>query len=263
MKILVAIKQVPEKNARLQLDESKTRIVETDLSWEINESDRYAVETALRLKEAAGEGEVVVVSLGPERARKAINSALAMGADRGIHLADPDFQGGDPLTIARALAGVVRTEDAPLVLCGTRSDDAGYGETPILLAGLLDRPACFLTMGVEVEGDSIKLIRELEAARQEVSTVKLPAVLAIQSGIHEVRYTSLKGIMAAKKKPVSQPTATELGLSAEALGKAGRRLEVLSLAPPELGGQCEFIEGEAEQAVATLVDKLRRDAKVL
>ncbi|GAB4369609.1 MAG: electron transfer flavoprotein subunit beta/FixA family protein [Acidobacteriota bacterium] len=264
MKILVAIKQVPDKNARLQIDESGTRIVETDLSWEINESDRYAVETALRLKEARGDGEVVVVTLGPERARKAISSALAMGADRGIHLVDPDFQGGDPLCVARALAAVTRAEDAPLVLCGTRADDDGYGETPILLAGLLDRPAVFLTIGVEpLDGDRLRVVRELEAARQEVSEIPLPAVLGIQSGIFDVRFTSLKGIMAAKKKPVSQPTPTELGLSAEQIGKAGRRLEVLSLAPPEKKGQCEFIEGKPEEVAATLVEKLRREAKVL
>lgn len=263
MKILVAIKQVPDKNARLQLDESGTRIVETDLSWETNESDRYAVETALRLKEAAGEGEVVVVTLGPERARKAISSALAMGADRGIHLVDPDFQGGDPLCVARALAAVARAEEAPLVLCGTRADDDGYAETPILLAGLLDRPAVFLTMGVEQVDGGLRVIRELEASRQEISEIPLPAVLGIQSGIHEVRFTSLKGIMAAKKKPVGQPTPTELGLSADQIGKAGRRLEVLSLAPPEKKGQCEFIEGKPEEIAATLVDKLRREAKVL
>jgi electron transfer flavoprotein beta subunit len=263
MKILVAIKQVPEKNARLILDESKTGIVEADLSWEINESDRYAVETALRMKEGLGDGEVVVCTIGPERARKALNSALAMGCDRGIHLADPEFQGGDPLAIARALAAVARAEDAPLVLCGTRSDDAGYGETPILLAGLLDRPSVFLTIGVEVQDGALHVVRELEASRQEISEIPMPAVLAIQSGIYEVRYTSLKGIMAAKKKPVSQPTPSELGLSSEQIGQRGSRLEILSLAPPVKSSQCEFIEGDAAAAAATLVEKLRRDAKVL
>jgi electron transfer flavoprotein beta subunit len=263
MNILVAIKQVPDKNARLVLDESKTRIAETDLSWEINESDRYAVETALRIREAAGEGEVVVCTLGPERGRKALNSALAMGCDRGIHLLDPDFQGADPLGIARALAGVARSEEFPLVLCGTRSDDAGWGETPMLLAGLLDRPGVFLAIGVEVRDGKLHVLRELEASRQESSEIPLPAVLAIQSGIYDVRYTSLKGIMAAKKKKVSQPTPNELGLSAETIGKAGRRLEILEMTPPVKTSQCEFIEGEPAAAAAALVEKLRREAKVL
>jgi electron transfer flavoprotein beta subunit len=264
MKILVAIKQVPDKNARLVLDSAGQGIVETDVTWEINESDRYALESALRIKEAGDPGgEVVAVTLGPERARKAISSALAMGADRAIHLVDPDFQNGDPLSVARVLAAVVRKEEPELVLCGTRSDDAGYGETPILLGGLLGWPAVFLTMGIEVAGGRVQVVRELEAARQELSTIALPAVLAVQSGIHEVRYTSLKGIMAAKKKAVDQLTPTELGLSREKIGRFGSRLQVLDLAPPVRKSKCEFIEGKPGEAAAALVDKLRRDAKVL
>jgi electron transfer flavoprotein beta subunit len=263
MKILVAIKQVPDRDARLVLDGSRTGILENDLNWEINESDRYALETGLRLKEATGAGEVVAVTVGPDRARKALGSALAMGADRGIHLNDPEFQGGDPLAVARALAAVVRADGCVLALCGARSDDAGYGETPILLAGLLDWPCVFLTMGVEVLDGKLRVVRELEASRQEISEVPLPAVLAVQSGIHEVRYTSLKGIMAAKKKPVTQPTPVELDLSTEQIGKSGSRLQVIELAPPVKKGHCEFIEGGAAEMAKTLVEKLRRDAKVL
>ncbi len=263
MKILVAIKQVPDKNARLVLDSAGQGIVETDVTWEINESDRYALEAALRIKESRGDGEVVAVTIGPERARKAISSALAMGADRAIHLVDPEYQNGDPLAVARVLAAVVRKEEPQLVLTGTRSDDSGYGETPILLGGLLDWPTVFLTMGIEVFDGKVKVIRELEASRQELSEIALPAVLAVQSGIHEVRYTSLKGIMAAKKKPVGQFTPTELDLSREKIGRFGSRLKILELAPPEKKGKCEFIEGKAPEAAAALVDKLRRDAKVL
>ncbi len=263
MKILVCIKQVPDRDARLVLDAAKKGIDETDLSWEVNESDRYAIETGLRIKESLGEGEVVACTLGKERARKALSTALAMGCDRGIHLSDPDLRGGGPLSVARALAAVAETGEFPLVLCGTRADDEGYGQTPILMAGLLDRPAVFLAMGLELDGDRLKVLRELEAGRQELSTVPLPAVVAIQSGIHEVRYTSLKGIMAAKRKPVDQPTPTELGLTGSVIGGAGGRLEVLDLALPEAGGQCEFIEGDAPAAAKLLVEKLRRDAKVL
>ncbi len=264
MKILVCIKQVPDKDARLVLDDAGRGIVQADLNWEVNESDRYAVETGLRLKQTLGQGEVVVCTLGPDRARKALNTALAMGADRGIHLSDPDYRGGDPMTVARVLAAVARSEQAELVLCGTRSDDEGYGQTPILLAGLLDRPAVFLTMGVEVQDGSLKVIRELEAGRQEESIVPLPAVLAIQSGIYEVRYTSLKGIMAAKRKKVTQPTPTELGLSSDQIGGTGQRIEVLSMAPPEAGGHCEFIEADKPDVAAReLVEKLRREAKVI
>ncbi len=262
MKILVAIKQVPDRDARLVLDPSRTGVVETDLNWEINESDRYALETGLRLKEAAGDGEVVAVTIGPDRARKAIGSALAMGADRGIHLNAPAFQNGDPLAVARTLAGVFRTGGFDLALCGTRSDDSGYGETPILLAGLLELPCVFLTMGVAVENGALRVVRELEAARQEISEVPLPAVLAIQSGIYEVRYTSLKGIMAAKKKPVDQPTPAELGISDEKIGRIGSRLEVLELAPPVKKSRCELIEGSPAVMAKNLVGRLRAEGKL-
>lgn len=246
------------------LDQARTGILEHDLSWEINESDRYALETGLRLKEAAGGvGEVVAATVGPDRARKAIGSALAMGADRGVHLLDQEFLGGGPLSIAHALAALVRAEGFDLVLGGSRSDDAGYGETMILVAGLLDWPSVFLTMGVELQDGKLRVVRELEASRQEVSEVPLPAVLAIQSGIHEVRYTSLKGIMAAKKKPVTQPTPNELALSAAQIGKTGSRLQVLELAPPEKKGHCQLIEGSPAEMAKALVEKLQKEAKVL
>jgi len=264
MKILVFIKQVPDRNARLVLDASGTGILETDLTWEVNESDRYALETALRIKESAGEGEVIVASVGPERVRKAINSALAMGCDRGIHLVDPDYQGGDPIATARALAAAARMEEFSLILSGTRSDDDGYGQTSMLVASMLGLPAVFLTIGVELAGDGkLRVIRELERSRQEVLDLPLPAMLGIQSGIHEVRYTSLKGIMAAKKKPVATPSPAELGLSLEQIGRNGSRLELLSMSLPEEKSQCEFIEGDASAAAKSLVEKLRREAKVL
>ncbi len=264
MKLLVFIKQVPDRNARLALDQSRRGIVETDLTWEVNESDRYALETALRLKEASGGGEVAVCTVGPERARKAISSALAMGCDRGIHLVHPDFQYSDPLTTARALAAVAKQEESELILAGTRSDDAGYGQTAMLVAGLLDRPAVFLTMGVELlDGGRLRVVRELERSRQEVLEIPTPALLGVQSGIHDVRYTSLKGIMAAKKKPVATPTPGELGLSLEEIGRPGSRIEVLEMSVPQKSSSCEIIEGDAKTAAKTLVEKLRKDAKVL
>lgn len=264
MKLLVFIKQVPDKNARLVLDGSNRGIVETDLAWEVNESDRYALETGLRLKEAAGGGEVVACTLGPERARKALSSALAMGCDRGVHLVDPDYQGGDPIATARALAGVARGEQPDLILAGTRSDDAGYGETAMLVAGLLDVPAVFLAIGVELAGEGrLRVIRELERSRQEVLEIPTPALLGIQSGIHDVRYTSLKGIMAAKKKPVGTPTLVDLDMSLEQVGFSGSRLETLDMAPPSKSSQCRFIDGEAAEAARSLVDLLKREAKVL
>lgn len=262
MKILVAIKQVPDRDTRLVLDPSRTGIIDAELNWVINESDRYALETGLRLKEAAGSGEVVVVTIGPDRAHKGISSALAMGADRGVHLNAPEYQNSDPWVVSRILTALVKQEKADLVLCGTRSDDSGYGETPILLAGMLDWPCVFLTMGAEITDGKMKVIRELEAGRQEVSEITLPAVLAVQSGIYEVRYTSLKGIMAAKKKLIDHPMPHELGFSGHEVGPKANRLEILEMSPPEKTSHCEMLGGSPAEMVKNLVDKLRREAKV-
>jgi electron transfer flavoprotein beta subunit len=258
--ILCCLKQVPEKDSRLAVE--GTGISERDLNWEINEPDRFAIEESLRLKEVHG-GEVVVVTIGPERAQKALRQALAMGADRAVHLKDEAFQNGDPLATARSLASVVRQGSYDLVLVGTRSDDAGYGETGGLLAGLLEWPSASIIMKIEVQGNSLTVARELENNRQEIAELPMPAVLTIQSGINEVRYASLKGIMAAKKKPLDAPSPAELGLDPSHLGPGGSRLEVLGLAEPEKGGQCQFIEGEAGDAARLLVEKLRKEAKVL
>ena len=260
MNILCCIKQVPEKDSRLVVE--GLSIAERDLNWEINEPDRYALEESLRIKEAHG-GEVTVATIGPARAQKALRQGLAMGADRAVHLQDDLFRNGDPLATARALAAVVGQGSYDLVMVGTRSDDAGYGETGGILAALLGWPLATIVMKVEVIDGGLRVARELENNRQEISTMPLPAVLAIQSGLNEVRYASLKGIMAARKKPMETPGPGDLGLDPSSVGAAGSRLEVLDLSAPTRGGQCEIIEGDAATAVATLIDKLRREAKVL
>jgi electron transfer flavoprotein beta subunit len=258
--ILCCLKQVPEKDARLVVDGAG--ISERDMNWEINEPDRYAIEESLRLKEAHG-GEVVVVTIGPDRAQKALRQALAMGADRAVHLKDDAFQNGDPLATARALAAVAGQGSYDLILVGTRSDDAGYGATGGLLAGLLGWPSASIIMKVEVQDGSLRVARELENNRQEIAELPLPAVLTIQSGLNEVRYASLKGIMAAKKKPLDAPSPADLGLEASLVGAAGSSLETLDLSEPEKGGQCQFIEGDPATAAKELVERLRKEAKVL
>jgi electron transfer flavoprotein beta subunit len=258
--ILCCLKQVPEKDARLVVEGAG--ISERDMNWEINEPDRFAIEESLRLKEAHG-GEVVVVTVGPDRAQKALRQALAMGADRAVHLKDEAFQNGDPLATARALAAVARQGSYDLVLVGTRSDDAGYGATGGILAGLLGWPSASIIMKIEVQDGSLRLARELENNRQEIAELATPAVLTIQSGLNEVRYASLKGIMAAKKKPLDAPSPADLGLEASQVGAAGSRLEMLGLSEPVKGGQCRFIEGEPAAAARDLVEKLRKEAKVL
>jgi electron transfer flavoprotein beta subunit len=264
MKIAVCIKQVPNTEARLRISRDGRWLDEEDLPYIVNESDEYALEEGLRLAEQTG-GEVVAVSLGPERVREALRKALALGATRAMHLLDPAFAGGDALATGRALAAALARESFDLVLSGSQSDDTGYGATGSVIAGHLGWPHVWLVMGVEVEagGKSVKVTREMESGINEISRVQLPAVLEIQAGINHPRYASLKGIMQAKKKDVAALTAADLGLDPETVGAAGSRLEILSVAAPATGKEAQILAGDARTAAAALVEKLQKEARVL
>ncbi|HEX2162851.1 MAG TPA: electron transfer flavoprotein subunit beta/FixA family protein [Thermoanaerobaculia bacterium] len=264
MRIAVCIKQVPDADARLRVARDGRWIEEQDLRFLVNESDEYALEEGLRIAEATG-GEVIVFSLGPARVQEALRKALAMGAARAVHLSDDAFAGGDALATGRALAAAVRREDVGLVLTGSQSDDNGYGATGSVLAGELGWPHAWLVMGIEVEdgGASARVTREMESGKNEIFRLALPAVLEVQAGLNHPRYASLKGIMAAKRKPIDQVTAADLGLDAAAVGAAGSRLEVVSVAFPESGGGAQIFEGDPATAARALVDKLRTEARVL
>ena len=264
MKIAVCIKQVPDTEARLRVSRDGRWLDEEDLPFVINESDEYALEEGLRLAEATG-GEVVVVSLGPDRVKEALRKALAVGAARAVHLKDPAFAGGDAIATARALAAAVKREAFDLVLTGSQSDDVGYAGTGSLLAGHLGWPHVWLVMGVELEegGKSARVTREMESGMNEIVRVPLPAVLEIQAGINHPRYASLKGIMAAKKKEIAEVGPGDLGLDPSQVGLAGSRLEIVSVALPAAGAGAQMLQGDAKAAAAALVDKLRREARVL
>lgn len=267
MKIAVCIKQVPNSEARLRLSRDGRWLDEEDLPFIVNESDEYALEEGLRLAERTG-GEVVAFSLGPERVRDALRKALALGAARAVHLADPAFAGGDALATGRALAAALARETFDLVLTGSQSDDAGFGATGSVIAGHLGWPHVWLVMGVELEPadgqpSAARVTREMESGIDEVSRVSLPAVLEIQAGINHPRYASLKGIMQAKKKEIAVVSPADLGLDPQLLGAAGSRLEVLSVAFPAAGAGAQIIEGDAKTAATALVEKLRLEARVL
>jgi electron transfer flavoprotein beta subunit len=263
MKIGVCIKQVPDTEARLRLAADGRWIDEEEMPFVINEGDEYAVEEAISIAEKSG-GEAVVVSLGPSRVRESLRKALALGAHRAVHLADDAYQGGDAWSTARALAAVVEKEGFDLVLTGSQSNDAGFGSTGSLLAGLLGWPHAWLVVGLEVEdGGTAKVTREMEAGKNELLRLKLPAVIEVQAGINTPRYASLKGIMQAKRKELAELAPGELGLEAALLGAAGSKIEVLSVSVPEKGEGAQIIEGDAESAAQQLVEKLRTEARVL
>ena len=216
------------------------------------------------MAEATG-GEVVVFSLGPERVREALRKALALGATRAVHLMDSAFDGGDAASTGRALAQAIAREEFDLVLTGSQSDDAGFAATGSIIAGHLGWPQAWLVMGVEVEEgqQSARVVREMESGVNEIVRISLPAVLQIQAGLNHPRYASLRGIMQAKKKELTELDAAALGLEAEEIGSEGAHIELLSVAFPDSGGGAEMLEGDAATAAAALVDKLEREAKVL
>jgi len=254
MKIVVCIKQVPAKDAPLAI--SGNWIKESDIGFEMNEPDSFALEEALRLKEKHG-GEVIALSMGPERVKQTIKEALAKGADRAIHIADDNFFQLDPLGAAKVLSVAVKGENPDLILTGLQSDDQGFGQTGALMAAELDRPHATIIMAIEVDGAKLKLKRELEAGWFQHIECPLPAVLSIQSGINKVRYATLKGIMAAKKKEIASVTRESLGITNEPT----QRVEKIYV--PTKTKKTEFLTGTPKEMAAKLVEKLKFEARVI
>jgi electron transfer flavoprotein beta subunit len=252
--IIVCVKQVPAKDAPLSIAGNWIR--ESDIGFEMNEPDSYALEEALRLKEKHG-GEVIALSMGPERVKQTIKEALAKGADRGIHIVDDNFAQLDPLGSAKSLAAAIQQQKYDLVLTGLQSDDHGFGQTGVLLASVLDVPHATIIMAIEVEGQKMKLKRELEAGWFQHIECPLPAVLSIQSGINKVRYATLKGIMAAKKKEITTIARGSLGVSAELTQK------VEKIYVPTKTKKTEFLTGTPKEVAAKLVEKLKFEARVI
>ena len=254
VKIIVCIKQVPAKDAPLAI--AGNWIKESDIGFEMNEPDSFALEEALRLKEKHG-GEVVALSMGPERVKQTIKEALAKGADRGIHIADDQFAQLDPLGAATSLAAAVKNENADLILTGLQSDDHGFGQTGVLVAALLDRPHATIIMAIEAGEGKLKLKRELEAGWFQWIECPLPAVLSIQSGINKVRYATLKGIMAAKKKEIASVTRESLNAKSEPTQK------VEKIYVPVKTKKTQFLTGTPKEVAAKLVEKLKFEARVI
>ncbi|HEV8482974.1 MAG TPA: electron transfer flavoprotein subunit beta/FixA family protein [Blastocatellia bacterium] len=260
MNIVVCLKQVPKKDSILRISADQKWIDERDISYEMSEADAYALEEALRQKEKHG-GEVIVISLGPERVRQSIKEALAKGADRAIHLSDPLFEAAtDAPAVSRALAAALKDEKYDLILTGLQSDDYGFAQVGLILAEHLGLASATIAMEVQPEAGSVRVKRELESGWFQWVKVPMPAVLTIQSGINQLRYATLKGIMAAKEKEIREVKAADLGLTADDL-KPTQIIERAYL--PEKTKRTEMIEGRPAEAAAKLVEKLRFDARVI
>ncbi len=256
MKIIVAIKQVPERDALVRIGADSKWIDESDLQFAMNEPDAYALEEALQLKEKNG-GEVIVVSAGPERVGTAIREALAKGADRAIHIVCDDLGSRDGLGVARLLAAAIKPENPDLVLTGLQSEDLGLGQTGVILAELLGLPHATLILHVEKTDSGLKVKRELEEGWFQSIEMPLPAVLTIQSGGNKLRYATLMGIKRAKTKETRQVAASDLGADSAPMVL----LEQVSL--PKKQKTTQILPGSAKEAVAGLVEKLKTEARVL
>jgi electron transfer flavoprotein beta subunit len=254
MKILVAIKQVPERDAQISIATEGKWIDESDLNYTINEPDAYALEEALQLKEKNG-GEVVVLCAGPERVTSTLREALAKGADRAIHIEADDLGERDTLGVAQLLADAAKAESPDLILTGLQSDDLGLGQTGVVLAELLGIPHATIIMQVEVTGAGLKVKRELEDGWFQHVEMPLPALLTIQSGGNKLRYATLMGIKKAKTKETKTVQA--------AASEASPAIALERIYLPEKQKKTEMLTGTPAEVAAKLVEKLKFEVRAI
>ncbi|MGH9338409.1 MAG: electron transfer flavoprotein subunit beta/FixA family protein [Acidobacteriota bacterium] len=260
MKIATCLAEVPARETRYELNTDGSWIKETDLSYEINECDEYALEEALVLR-GKHSGEVAIMTVGRERSEKSMRKGLAMGADRGILVLDEETRLTSPHAVATAMAEVLKQETFDLILAGTQSDHYSYAETGVILAELLGLPHATIVMEIEAspEEKRVKALREMESGAFQWVELPLPAVLTIQAGISKVRFASLKGIMQAKKKEIRKVRLGELEID---LGSIPQ-LEIRRLYFPEPTARAEMLQGDAESVAEQLIEKLRKEERVI
>ena len=254
MKIAVLIKQVPGSESALPINDSSNWIDESSVTFVMNPPDNYALEEALILKEKIGEGEVVIVSMGPNRVQKVIREGLAKGADRGIHLLQEGKIENDPLSVSKKISTALKEENFDLILSGLQSDDTGMSQTGVLIGEFLGMSTATLVVETKIENDHIRLKKELESGWYQWVVLPIPASISIQSGINTPRYPSLKGIMGAKKKEIKC-------ISVDLKSDQSQNIENISL--PQKSKQTEIIEADVDSAVSRIMEILKSDVKVL
>jgi len=254
MKILVCLKQVPHKDARLELASDGSWIQDANIKFEINDYDNYALEEALRVKDKDAASEVVVLSIGPDRVQQSLRTALGMGADRAIQIWDEGLAKADSLAIAKTIAAVAKAESCDLLLMGLMADDTNYAVTGPMLAELLGVPHATGIVSAKLDGGQVEVERELEGGALEVVKLPLPCLLTVQTGMNEVRYASLKGIMQAKKKPLDKKSLTEISLTATAVAP---KVKIEKIYSPPKGGGAEILTGSKDEIAGKFVGKVK------
>ena len=252
MKIAVLVKQVPGSESPLNIDSSEKGLDESQVTYITNESDNYAIEEALQICDKLEEGEVVIISMGPQRVQKAIREALAKGGHRAIHINTNSSASSDPLVTASALASIMKDEKFDLIFSGLQSDDLGFGQTGIILGEMLEMSTATLAMSTEVADGKIRVKRELESGYFQWITMTLPASISVQSGCNTPRYPSLKGIMGAKKKEITEVQFDEIDTFQS----------IKRLYSPSNSKETVMIEGSTENIVEKLVDVLKNEIKI-
>jgi electron transfer flavoprotein beta subunit len=255
--IIACVKQVPDTEAQIKVKADGSGIDEGGIKWVMNPYDEYGVEEALKLKEKVG-GEVTIVCAGPARAMETIRTALAMGAEKGIHICDPALDNADAYTTATALAAAIKGSPFDIVFCGQRAIDDDSGQVGSILADLLGVPQFTIVMKVDIDGQKIKVLKPIEGA-QLVIEGSLPCVVTATKGLNEPRYASLPGIMKAKKKPVDVKDAATLGVSTDAKAKVAKFVPPPARSPGKIICADDTPEGKA----AELAKLLREEAKVI
>lgn len=262
MKVGVCLKQVPASDSRIKINSAGTGIDTAEVKWEINVYDEFALEEALRLKDAGKATEVVVFTVGGADADARVRDALARGADKAVRLDDPSFAGSDSLGVARILAAAAKAEGVSLLLAGKQAIDDDNAAVPAMMAELLGWSQALVVSKLEVDGGNFKAWRALGGGSRAVVQGALPAVISADKGLNEPRYASLKGIMAAKKKAIEVKNAAALGLG----GAVGASAAVTSLSAwglPEARPAGRILAGDSTTAVKELVRLLRSEAKVI
>jgi electron transfer flavoprotein beta subunit len=261
--VVVCLKQVPDTDLSLRIAEGGKDIERTDLTYVINPYDEYAIEEALKIKERSG-GEVILVTVGPDRFEDALRAGLAMGADRAIHVKDPAIEGSDQIVIAFILSRVISELEYDLVLCGKQAIEDDSSVVGPALAEYLGLPEVSVVTKLEIADDGKNAVahREVEGG-VEVMELSLPAVFTAQKGLNEPRYASLRGMMKAKKMPVESKSLADLKISSDDVGQKGAKSSLVSLIYPPKRSQGRVLEGELPDAVKELVRCLKQEAKVL
>jgi electron transfer flavoprotein beta subunit len=257
MDIIVCVKHVPETaEAEIAVDSRGKGIKTEDLVFDINEWDDYAIEEAVLMKEKLG-GSVTVITVGPEQADRTLRKCLAKGADRAIRLTDKAFEGSDAYATAKILHKTIKDLPFNLILTGTQAGDDGYAQVGVILAELLGVPHATLVKKIEPKEGFVRVNRELEGGLEQVMEVKLPALLAVQTGINEPRYVSIMGIRKARTKELKVLGLGDLGLKEEEVGESGSWIAVEEMFIPPVEKEAEILTGGLEEIAAKIVETLR------